>query len=261
MLSTTHTLIVTMTGNSGTFTGQATSTMTMSITERLTDTANPNYHTSADLHRNAADLLPCMWNGTCTSTLRSFVATLATLGSGVRWGARVGCFDCLQSFYGVGCRSVCPGGVCPCSNNGHCFDGVKGNGTCQCFANATVGYWDGTSCSECQDGYYGASCTQRCDCLAGNGNCRQGREGTGVCDCVRGWTGVRCDTCSPGYFNNSGRCSTCPGVTSATPEGCNGNGQCDPSTGLCWCVAGFSGDACEVTNSSALGGCQPPRSA
>nr|CAI9694342.1 unnamed protein product [Rangifer tarandus platyrhynchus] len=148
---------------------------------------------------------------------------------------------------------------------------------------------------ECCAGYFGPQC-QPCPGKAenvcfGNGICLDGANGTGVCECGRGFSGTACETCTEGKYGIHcdqactcvhGRCSQGPwgdgtcdcdvgwrGVkcdSEITKDNCNGtchtsaNCLLNPDgTALCKCAAGFQGNgtictainACEISN----GGC------
>ncbi|VDK36403.1 unnamed protein product [Gongylonema pulchrum] len=74
---------------------------------------------------------------------------------------------------------------------------------------------------------------QLCDCHNGAG-CN---PSNGICECLVGWSGQRCDTpCPEGYFgtNCTEQCS------------CENGTQCDPADGECICQPGFRGKSCEL---------------
>jgi hypothetical protein len=169
-------------------------------------------------------------------------------------GAR--CLDCIPNFFGPQCRQACPGGVCsPCSNHGTCNDGVLGNGTCNCFSDVSSGFWTGYACTECQSGYYGATCTTPCGCGI-HGSCNDGVAGNGFCVCSEGWFGPNCTTCETGFFfsDDGLDCLRCPGYSAITKEPCSGQGECD-RRGVCWCKSNFGGAACEVLSPGAVSPC------
>uniref|UniRef100_A0A8D0G091 Laminin subunit beta-1 n=1 Tax=Strix occidentalis caurina TaxID=311401 RepID=A0A8D0G091_STROC len=144
----------------------------------------------------------------------------------------------------------------PCQCNGHAEDCDPRTGSCLRCRDHTAG----RHCERCQDGYYG-------DPVLGSGQqCRPcpcpGYPGTRhyhgsachaddethhiVCLCAPGYTGPRCDRCSPGYFGapemEGGVCRPCQ---------CNNNidasdpGACDPHTGHCLrCLYHTAGPRC-----------------
>ncbi|XP_061273099.1 stabilin-2 isoform X2 [Bos javanicus] len=148
---------------------------------------------------------------------------------------------------------------------------------------------------ECCAGYFGPQC-QPCpgkpeNVCFGNGICLDGANGTGVCECGRGFSGTACETCAEGKYGIHcdqvctcvhGRCNQGPlgdgacdcdvgwrGVkcdSAITKDNCNGTCHTSANcllnldgTALCKCAAGFQGNgtictainACEISN----GGC------
>ncbi|KAI4586528.1 hypothetical protein MJG53_004315 [Ovis ammon polii x Ovis aries] len=148
---------------------------------------------------------------------------------------------------------------------------------------------------ECCAGYFGPQC-QPCpgkpeNVCFGNGICLDGANGTGACECGRGFSGTACETCAEGKYGVHcdqectcvhGRCSQGPlgdgacdcdvgwrGVkcdSEITKDNCNGTCHTSANcllnldgTALCKCAAGFQGNgtvctainACEISN----GGC------
>ncbi|XP_066561323.1 stabilin-2 isoform X2 [Amia ocellicauda] len=148
---------------------------------------------------------------------------------------------------------------------------------------------------ECCSGYFGAQC-EACPGAVGkacfaNGVCQDRINGTGECQCDKGFNGTACEMCQPGKYGVS--CDQdCPCVNGQCSDGMQGDGSCDcdlgwrgvhcdskitedscnkschtsanclpkpDSTYYCNCAAGFKGngtfcsavDACESNN----GGC------
>ncbi|XP_028828955.1 multiple epidermal growth factor-like domains protein 9 [Denticeps clupeoides] len=63
---------------------------------------------------------------------------------------------------------------------------------------------------------------------------------TGQCVCTEGYTGLLCDVCEDGFFNN--------GSTGCLPCGCDSYGAASPtcdSSGICECKTGVYGDKCD----------------
>jgi hypothetical protein len=157
------------------------------------------------------------------------------------------CDKCKPGVYGPQCRLPCPGGLCaPCNNNGKCYDGISGNGTCACYSSPVRGYWSGSACSECALGYYGASCKIKCNCSS-HGRCLIDDVSLQFsCQCLPGWAGGFCDDCGYGHYGSE--CQVCPNVVAKNqPDGtagfavCGGRGICDGGiygTGRCTCVCG-----------------------
>ena len=85
---------------------------------------------------------------------------------------------------------------------------------------------------DCEDGYYGLHCTERCD-RYGNAPC----SGHGVCNtvscvCDAGWHGDQCALLD------------CP--IDMNRVMCGGHGTCESTSGLCHCDASWSGPACSI---------------
>uniref|UniRef100_A0A8V5H5F7 Laminin subunit beta-1 n=1 Tax=Melopsittacus undulatus TaxID=13146 RepID=A0A8V5H5F7_MELUD len=174
--------------------------------------------------------------------------------------------QCQPSAVGRRCDQCQPGhwgfpSCRPCQCNGHAEECDPHTGSCLHCRDHT----DGRHCERCRDGYYG-------DPVLGSGQqCRPcpcpGYPGTRhyhgsachadqethhiICLCTPGYTGPRCDRCSPGYF---GAPETEGGV--CRPCQCNNNidtsdpGACDPRTGHCLrCLYHTTGPRCTL--------CQP----
>ena len=98
-----------------------------------------------------------------------------------------------------------------CSGHGVCSDGLNGTGLCTCHSDATLGWWAGTTCSQCQPGVGGPDCATACAVVkgvlcTGHGTCGQGVLGTGQCTCFGSeatgfWDlATGCSTCLSGYY-------------------------------------------------------------
>lgn len=115
------------------------------------------------------------------------------------------CAACKPGFYGSYCNRTCR-----CGNNGTCFEGVNGNGSC-------------TSCGN--GSFFGPSCA---NCTCQQGVCDNGVSGNGTCKgaCNANFSGANCDTCVPGNYgvNCSMKCNCSTGDICA--EGVRGNGTC-----------------------------------
>ncbi|XP_053576686.1 laminin subunit beta-4 [Bombina bombina] len=174
------------------------------------------------------------------------------------------CDQCLPGQWGFpNCR--------PCQCNGHSEECDSKTGTCIACRDFTTG----RHCDKCLDGYYGdpvlgsGQQCRPCPCpgFPGSRNyhgssCYADRESNHiVCLCAPGYTGSRCDHCSPGYFGNpdqdGGECRPCQcnnNIDPTDPE------SCDSRTGSCLkclyntdgpncgdCKAGYYGSAVQRT--------------
>ncbi|XP_042323043.1 stabilin-2 isoform X2 [Sceloporus undulatus] len=187
--------------------------------------------------------------------------------------------NCCRGFFGPDCNQ-CPGGFSsPCSGNGQCVDGMKGNGTCIC----NTGF-KGSHCQFCSDpNKYGPQCDQKCKCVYGK--CDNQIESDGIClagSCKNGYTGKFCDTqvfpcgtflqfchahadcmfangamsciCKPGYEGDGIICSEADPCANLIPHSCSDNAECiktGPGTHECVCQPGWTGngrDCSEINN-------------
>ena len=170
------------------------------------------------------------------------------------WGGEDGgdCSQCVGQWFGPDCKFHCPvtGPHEACSGHGSCR--TQSN-VCQCQRSAMTGYWTGTLCDECEDGYWGGGCTRQCPGGACNpcnqhGTCADGRVGDGQCRChdsalLGHWQGLDCAQCQPGFWG-LGCTSECPGGH-ALP--CTGHGVCDDGplgSGRCACDARWTEANC-----------------
>ncbi|XP_017567677.1 stabilin-2 isoform X2 [Pygocentrus nattereri] len=196
---------------------------------------------------------------------------------------------CCEGFFGQDC-SPCPGGFStPCSSHGKCFDGINGNGTCQCEPN-----FKGSRCQYCADpNKYGPSCDQTCGCV--QGVCDNRPEAHGTCkpgSCEPGFAGQLCDkhaqpcgpnqpchahancvysegaltcVCKHGFQGDGFLCAEVDACASPPNGGCSKNANCiktGPGTHRCECVKGWreDGDECQPVNNClepSRGGCHP----
>uniref|UniRef100_A0A8D2LJT4 Uncharacterized protein n=1 Tax=Varanus komodoensis TaxID=61221 RepID=A0A8D2LJT4_VARKO len=145
----------------------------------------------------------------------------------------------------------------PCHCNGHSEECDLHTGAChQCRD-----YTAGRHCERCLDGYYGdpvlgsGQQCRPCPCPGYPGSrhyhgisCHADRETSQiVCLCAPGYTGPRCDRCSPGYFGapeqEGGACRPCQcnnNIDTSDPE------ACDPHSGRCLrCLYHTGGPHCD----------------
>ncbi|XP_065192630.1 adhesion G protein-coupled receptor L4-like isoform X2 [Sycon ciliatum] len=185
--------------------------------------------------------------------------------------------DCMQcaDFYHKEKSGFCT----PCNCNPQQASGCEpATGACSCLP----GY-KGAMCNACADGFFtrlpptfsddrpGLECNA-CNCTqAGSSAVSCDRNGT--CRCLAGTTGVRCDTCKPGYFKQSNLTSLRSAVftslssflgTTLLQQQCSGllpdsnlcqecccnpfsshNSTCDGS-GQCYCYPGYGGKTCSL---------------
>uniref|UniRef100_A0A670K2I7 Laminin subunit beta 2 n=1 Tax=Podarcis muralis TaxID=64176 RepID=A0A670K2I7_PODMU len=132
----------------------------------------------------------------------------------------------------------------PCHCNGHSEECDLHTGACHRCRDYTAG----RHCERCLDGYYGdpvlgsGQQCRPCPCPGYPGSrhyhgisCHTDRETNQiVCLCAPGYTGPRCDHCSPGYFGapeqEGGACRPCQcnnNIDPSDPE------ACDPHSGQC----------------------------
>uniref|UniRef100_A0A8B9K9U2 Stabilin 2 n=1 Tax=Astyanax mexicanus TaxID=7994 RepID=A0A8B9K9U2_ASTMX len=196
---------------------------------------------------------------------------------------------CCKGFFGSDC-SPCPGGFeAPCLSHGKCFEGIDGNGTCQCEPN-----FKGFRCQYCANpNKYGPSCDQTCGCV--QGVCDNRPEAHGTCkpnSCKPGFAGQLCDkhaqpcgpnqpchahadcvysggaltcVCKPGFQGDGFQCVETDPCASPPNGGCSENARCiktGPGVRRCECVKGWKedGDECQPVNNcleSSRGGCHP----
>ena len=140
---------------------------------------------------------------------------------------------CQTNFYGVSCNETCPG----CNGRGQCVSepicecdsdwygptcnvsctattcqnqGLQNaqcnalSGECECLASISKGYYSGSDCTSCLDGWWGVSCDHPCECNRA-GTCD---PNSGLCTCYRNkkqgyWSGARCGQCLEGYIGEN----------------------------------------------------------
>ncbi|NXG57811.1 LAMB4 protein, partial [Hemiprocne comata] len=145
------------------------------------------------------------------------------------------CSRCLAGYFGFPhCRP------CPCNGYTELCDPVTG----VCLN--CRGFTAGSHCERCMDGYYGnplkGEPCRPCMCpgeptsnMYFAHSCYQDSQSTQlVCNCLKGYSGSRCDECPSGFYKNPGRsglnCAPCPcnnNIDVTDPESCNRvTGEC-----------------------------------
>jgi hypothetical protein len=198
---------------------------------------------------NPCSSMPCSSNATCVTLMNGTALCLCPPGT-------TG-FRCDQPLTSLFCASS------PCRNNGTCVDticicpnntsGPTCNVTrvpCPTSTRPTLTCLNGGVCVPgvgciCEFGFGGDDCGIRIlnsctisSCVNG-GSCRQLLNGSIVCICPIGFTGLRCETVIP-------LCS---------PNPCQFNGTCVPSgtTGyICICLPNFTGPRCNLVANQCL---------
>ncbi|KAJ8259878.1 hypothetical protein GJAV_G00174480 [Gymnothorax javanicus] len=198
--------------------------------------------------------------------------------------------ECCKGFYGPDCKPCIGGFQHPCYDNGICFDGIHGNGTCSCKPG-----FEGIACHICSDpNKHGENCDEECHCV--HGACDNRPGSLGVCregSCLDGYSGVYCDktvrpcssdgvfelchisaycsykgsypkcVCMTGYEGDGHSCIPTNPCLRVNRGGCHSNAQC-VYAGLanvsCVCNEGWTGDGlvCTEINNCLLedrGGC------
>ncbi|XP_040214842.1 laminin subunit beta-2 [Rana temporaria] len=169
---------------------------------------------------------------------------------------------CRPGAYGSKCDRCQPGhwgfpNCRKCICNSHSEECDQRTGAClNCRDNSV-----GDRCDRCAPGFFGnpvlgsGDHCRPCPCPEGPNSGRhfaaschqEPRSRQVICNCNQGYTGPRCDECSPGFYGNpfqtGGRCLSCQ---------CNNNidmtdiGSCDRRTGLCLkCLYNTEGRFCE----------------
>ena len=272
----------------------------------LCDTCRGNFSGSlCDPCPGTPQMQTCGLRGRCNDTVDGDGTCTCDTAN---WDPQSACFGCAPDNYGPECLGVCPGGR-SCSGHGACSNGLFGTGrctcepawggaacenmcaggilntchghgicdlsigACRCFDDPANGHWAAPACSQCQVGWSGSKCLERCAVSAsgvectGHGHC--GEKGCmcsdGFCsfDCSRTATECSLAVClTDGLWGNDASCpdGTC-GCECPLVDGlvCSGRGSCDSGeygTGRCVCHVGVSGVACEhdCSHCSVVGG-------
>ncbi|MFO0679363.1 MAG: hypothetical protein U0169_22740 [Polyangiaceae bacterium] len=187
-------------------------------------------------------------NGTCDDA----TGVRGACASGYQGATCSECYPGYHAVTGGTCALDVPCTDTSCSGAGTC-NASTGTAVCTCFAGHT-----GATCSTCASGYHRGS-DGRCalDETCGASTC--GTHGTcsvtagvATCACTKGYAGVTCAECGPGFHSATG--GTCELDQACGTTSCGGHGSCVDASGVvvCTCDTGFEGDHCE-TNSDDCG--------
>jgi len=114
-----------------------------------------------------------------------------------------GTCTCASNWYGSACTVYCS--VEACTNGSKTSVTLvhpvcNSNGQCECSSNSE-GWWAGTLCDECADGFWGSTCTNACPC-SGHGSCGKATGQPCVCSASPStgyWDGPSCNECAAGW--------------------------------------------------------------
>ncbi|EDV96510.1 laminin subunit alpha [Drosophila grimshawi] len=211
------------------------------------------------------------WEQTLNTQLSDVYLTLADEdadGTGEYQFLAVEHCHCPAGYTGHSCEDCAPGyhrlnngpygGYCvPCDCNGHAETCDCATGICKDCQHSTRG----DHCEHCVAGYYGnATYGTPHDCMIcacplpyDSNNfaigCEISESGTEIhCECMRGYTGPRCEACANGFFGSPETpgdfCKPCECSGNINP---NEQGSCDTRTGECLrCLNNTSGMACNL---------------
>ena len=146
------------------------------------------------------------------------------------------CNQCAANYYNYPTCTYCLAST-TCNGQGTCGP----TGSCACFPSYT-----GSNCQSCAPDHYNypncTFCARDLTC-SGNGSCNA--LGQCVCDNPN-IVGSNCGACAGGTYGPA--CAPCPG---GAINPCNGYGTCDSGmggSGLCTCIQGHAGLACEFSD-------------
>lgn len=161
--------------------------------------------------------------------------------------------QCNDGFTGQNCEtpicySITANSSLVCSGHGRCIS----NNTCVCNYSDTSGYYGGTNCSRCADGYSGELCVdQFCNPVTvchNRGTCFKNSCSCFFDDIQGHYSGENCLFCAKNYYGPN--CTTfCDALTS-----CSSRGICDEGSGQCSCFKSekdgyFEGNNCAQCSS------------
>ncbi|XP_033744359.1 laminin subunit beta-2-like [Pecten maximus] len=166
------------------------------------------------------------------------------------------CQECQTFYYQDPNKDIRDPDICqPCDCDP---DGSQYGGNCDSHTDPAYGleagrctcklYVTGKRCDVCKDGHFNLTSNNEygcdtciCNTLGTIGNYGCDKD-SGQCFCKRYVTGVKCDTCYPGFWNLSGE------VTGCSPCDCDLGGAesevCDSQDGQCICRPNIGGRQC-----------------
>jgi hypothetical protein len=107
-----------------------------------------NYNGTNCLEKFCDDQDTCLGRGVCTANFECDCSTVYTSSYAPPF-----CDKCLPNYYGSGCSKYCLARS-QCLNRGDC----DSYGNCKCFYSKDKGFFVGSRCSKCADGFFGISC-------------------------------------------------------------------------------------------------------
>ncbi|XP_055957014.1 usherin [Patella vulgata] len=152
----------------------------------------------------------------------------------------------LQSVNPVGCET------CDCSINGTVNFNVScdiNSGQCYCKRNVR-----NRQCDACEYGYYNLTtsnpdgCTP-CDCDPQGSQSIYCDPDSGQCQCKENIVGLKCNECSPNFFNFSLGCVPC----NCNAAGIEAGTICEPVSGQCVCKQQVGKRQCDTCKDGAYG--------
>ena len=95
----------------------------------------------------------CASSGMLNAQCNSVTGSCECLNNGFSHFTGAQCDTCVDGFWGTFCHIACN-----CNNHGSC---QQFTGDCLCYQDSSRGYWAGTQCSHCSEGFISATCRQR----------------------------------------------------------------------------------------------------